>query len=780
MKRILLISVISLLATVLFGVDKQVLISDFSKPEQFQGFNLTVATASEDGKTLSIDTTNAPKNRVVVFETKGDLFKAGKKYTATIKYTLDNPDLSKIVRMLLIGKAGNEWFGHYNMGASKKTSIAKFTFQMPENSQVGCFRLDAEGKFKAKIKSIKIVEGDGENFIPATADAKPYTAELKNLPTGAKEFDVELPKPTNNIVINAADFGVNAENENCAVALNKAFEEAKKQKASKVILPKGVYKFYSDTTVKINGMTDFTFDGNGSTFVFRRQKGGGNIGVSHCVRTKICNFKMDYDWQTEPLGAIVKMTGMGKEGEKYYWDFDLVDYKEAGRDYEFAHKQVRIADFENWNNKTRAIGAEKVPSMGFGFGPDQKGPELKWLSGNSFRAYVNDWYGKRIKANAIDKYYRIQHYYYGLGGFALHANTHFTMQDVRIYSCKGHAIHIGGTQKNYQLINVDILPPENDKFRVITCTADHLHVTHSRGNFKMIDCDFALGADDCINVHDITAFGVKSGENEITIRTRNQFAVGECVELVESNYAPTGFKAKVVKTDYKDKNNRRIIFDKKIPDPKYDGFVMFNDKYDSSNLIVRNCSFAKNRARGLLILTKNITVENCRFYHTQMGAIKFETGYTMNIWCEGYGVRNAVVRNCVFDSANAIDRAYQNKARDVFMGAYLRRDPSLEQSSYPVIRDILFENNTFNDSYGVVALISSAKNITFRNNTFTSKTPRIVQNYYRSAFYVNCARDIKIINNTWIASPLAPNVGVFYDNATVKNLTFEGNVVKDK
>ena len=123
MKRILLISVISLLATVLFGVDKQVLISDFSKPEQFQHFNLTVATASEDGKTLSIDTTNAPKNRVVVFETKGDLFKAGKKYTATTKNGKAKFNLKKLTKKgkfaAVVTYKGN---AYYNK-VSKKVKI---------------------------------------------------------------------------------------------------------------------------------------------------------------------------------------------------------------------------------------------------------------------------------------------------------------------------------------------------------------------------------------------------------------------------------------------------------------------------------------------------------------------------------------------------------------------------------------------------------------------------------------------------------------------------------
>ena len=160
-----------------------------------------------------------------------------------------------------------------------------------------------------------------------------------------------------------------------------------------------------------------------------------------------------------------------------------------------------------------------------------------------------------------------------------------------------------------------------------------------------------------------------------------------------------------------------------------------------------------------------------------MGAIKFETGYTFNLWCEGLGVRNVVVRNCVFDSVNYTGRKYQGKARDIFFGVYMRNDPSYEQTRYPIISDILFENNTFKNSFGLVALISSSGNITFRNNTFENTLKRTAEYPYRGAFYINNSSDIKIINNTWKASPLVPNPGVYYDADTVSGLVVEGNKV---
>ncbi|MFR6033186.1 MAG: right-handed parallel beta-helix repeat-containing protein [Bacilli bacterium] len=40
---------------------------------------------------------------------------------------------------------------------------------------------------------------------------------------------------------------------------------------------------------------------------------------------------------------------------------------------------------------------------------------------------------------------------------------------------------------------------------------------------------------------------------------------------------------------------------------------------------MRNCYFHDNRARGILILARDVTIENCKFRHNEMGAIKIET-----------------------------------------------------------------------------------------------------------------------------------------------------------
>ena len=107
----------------------------------------------------------------------------------------------------------------------------------------------------------------------------------------------------------------------------------------------------------------------------------------------------------------------------------------------------------------------------------------------------------------------------------------------------------------------------------------------------------------------------------------------------------------------------------------------------------------------------------------------------------------------------------------------METDPSMRRTDYPILSNILFENNTFKDSYGLVAFISSAGNVTFRNNTFTNPTPRRDPLPYRAAFYVTNATGVRIVNNRYIASPNVPNPGVYADPDSVKGLVAAGNTV---
>lgn len=255
---------------------------------------------------------------------------------------------------------------------------------------------------------------------------------------------------------------------------------------------------------------------------------------------------------------------------------------------------------------------------------------------------------------------------------------------------------------------------------------------------------------------------------------------GDRIELRNSDYSPTGFfgtLAKATRISGKE-GGFELTFSEDLPEETKEGFVLFNWAYDTRNVIVRNCFFHDNRARGLLVLARDVTIENNVFRHQESGAIKIETGYTLNRWSEGYGVSNVVIRGNLFDTVNPSGSHRAQRQRSIYAGVYLKTDPSQETTDYPVIKDILIEGNVFRDNTGVAAYLSSVSNVVVRKNTLEDPTPRREENPCRSQFFLTRAKDVKIVDNTYRASAYVRSPGVAYDAGNCRGIVVKGNRVE--
>lgn len=736
------------------------------------------AVVVDDGQGLMVDTmpranAESPWNRV--FEFPKNMFEKNKTYTVSMKVSIveSAPDgqgsLLFIVRRHSSG-SGDALCSGVSTAINGKLISEQFTGADGAYS----FQIHTSRGVKAYLTDLKIVEGRNTNFVPMFEDKTKAEIDRKSLPKGCKEFDVDAPNNPDGEVVEAKRFGIVPGGKNLISKINKALDYCREKKASKLLFEKdAVYFMPENQNIGIKNMKDFTFDANGSTFIFALPKGQkfkcGSFTIAHCERTEVRNLNVDWDWDNDPLASIGKIVAKresNKEGAPYI-DFELIDYKK----FPYSGK-VRIATISCYNMPTRSVGIENGATHGGEMIPGRPGPKAEIISDNILRLHSMLADDPRMK---IGNFYRIQHYYYDGCAFSLISSKHTTLRNVNLYSTTGHGFVMGGTQKYTYFKNVNIVLPKDKPKQVITTTGDHFHITKSCGYIKLEDCDFSQGADDCINFHDNSSYGKRNSANSIISR-HDYAADGAVVEFRRSDYSPLKFKAQRMKSVKLADEKYEIFFDKEIPETEDNQYIMFDRTYNTSNLIIRNCYFHQNRARGLLILARNVTVENCRFYRNEMGAIKLETGYTLNIWCEGYGVRNVVVRGCTFDSSNPLGAKHFGYERDISFSAYLRRDPSSEQTTYPILNKILFENNTFIDTYGMIATIGSSGNVTFLNNTFIYKTPRENPLDYRGSFFAKSSSNIKILNNTYIGyDSLAKNLGVYIEPGSVKNLVVKGN-----
>ena len=615
----------------------------------------------------------------------------------------------------------------------------------------------SHNRIRAEIADLKITELEAIRLKTLTPTAKP-AARPAELPTGAVEFDVDLPRPHGGLVLDAADFGVSPANSDNAVPLRKALAAAKERGAETLKVAPGVYRMTDDASLVLDGFRDFTFDGQGARFISSRRR-DAFIHLHGCVRTRLMNFSVDWDWDKAPLASVVEVKEVG-EG---YVDLRFRDYAD------FPNKRAAFLVLSPFDPVTRSVGVE---------GMSTKGLQRFW---GELTPFPGEWLGPNLARLRTDpsglrsgEVYRLQHYYYHLNGISMDSNEHLRLENVTILSTPGHAFVMTGTQHHTLLEHVDIVAPKDDPRRVITCAADHFHIARSCGFLKLDHCEFSLGGDDILNMHDCSGFARPHGPK--TIRTQNAgsygyLAKGTRVELRQGDYSPTGFIGTVVEDKAVDASRGvfDITFAEDVPAATEEGFVMFDRTYDTHNVIVRNCLFHDNRARGLLILARDVTVENNVFRHQEMGAIKIETGYTFNVWSEGYGVSNVVIRGNLFENQNPSGSNSLHRERTIYAGIYLRKDPSGDVTDYPIIRDLLFERNTFRNSCGVAAYVTSAKGVTFLDNVFEDPTPRRRELPYRAQLYFANARDVKVYGCDYHPSP-SVTPAVVYDAGSCERL----------
>ncbi len=752
------------------------------------------SAVSADG-VLHVDSKGA-KDFLRAAQTAAGLFEPGKSYLIKFKCRIDSAEDGAFflftARSDSLGPLMD--LGTTTVARARDFQDVEMQISIPEGVNDYSLKFSTKGSLSGVLKDLKITQGTGLDFYPFAESQREYCGEIGKTATGCPDFNVELPAGNPNApVVNAADFGATENNLKFCDAMNAAVAHCRKIGARKLVLPKGVYHLYNSGPITFEGLKDFEFDGGGSTFIFLRDKGlakmkgldaskisnnfqdGACVKISECERVKVGNFNIDWDWAADPLGSIVRVENVCASPGGEYIDYKFVDYDN------FPRRDLRVANLSSYDPVSNLIGVEGGATLGYEFYKGKNIPKMEWLSGNVLRVW-HSHYSRRAK---VGDFYRMQHYYYDGAGVLTHQNRHLTLSKVNVYSCRGHAFVVSGTQQYWQYLDCSIKPPEGAKARAITCTADHLHVVNSRGYMKLIGCDFMLGADDCINVHDCTGYAVR--KSDFSLETRNvrgikMFKVGDPIELRDDDFSPSGFtrKIKSVKPIDASKGVHEIVFADKIPQPKGEGFIMFNHYYSSGNILLRNCKFHSNRARGIIIQCPNVTVENCVIKNNEMAGMRIVTGYTPNLWSEGFGVDNLLVRGCVFESTNRTDVKADGFARDIHIGIYRTTGERTGQTMYPIMSNITFEKNTFKNAYGLVAFITSSGNVVFRENIIINDIPRKKPLPYRGSFLVKASTDTAIVNNIIVESKYAPNPGVYAEADTVKGLKIGGNKIVSK
>ncbi len=690
------------------------------------------------------------------------LLKSGQDYAITISYEIldrqtEDSYFYVFARSNQLGMGADHW--QTWSGEAGERGISKLRISsLAANDYAVVAGVCKQGAMR--ILDMRIQLGSGwtqQSLISNTG-----TAATPPLPNGAQPFTVDAPNNPNGPILHLADFGAVADgdaiptegSDRNLTALKAALDQCRKVKASKLVATKGIYRIPSGATIVFDSLTDFTFDGGGSTFLFHLIKGGPGINIRNCQRCVISNFNLDWDCKIDPPAWIGRVTALAPDQSFFEMRFDT----------------LAPLDPKSWVTMNPLDEKLRAPGSGTEFGGFAP-IKIDQLD----RQTVRVWPAHRIEP-IVGHLYLLRHYTYEKHGITMGDNVHLSLRNVNIYTFPGIGFITGGDQHHFELINYRIAPPA-DEHRPISTTADGFHVAQSQGFIRLEQCEFSFMGDDCINIHDNIHMGVRRVDDYTLVVTQIvpwqcPFAAGDPVELRNGDLSPTGFTAKLKSAipDYK-KNEITLIFSEKLPLRIQGNAILFNRRYGSRNVIIRNCYFHENRARGVLCNSADWLIENNRFFHNQHAALLLQPDVSPGLWSEGFGARNVIVRGNTFGSCNPKGTS---DGAAVVLSATVRRGCS----HYPLLDGILFEKNQFDEMPGPAITATSFKNLIIRDNVIVNRDKPALPEKMRGSICTELGTGLWIENNYWITQNGIEAPGLFYDADTTGSIVCRGNELK--
>ena len=599
--------------------------------------------------------------------------------------------------------------------------------------------------------------------------------------TGCPDIIVERPRGKKPVTVKAVDFGFSMSSTTNAAAIMRALDECRRRKANRLELAPGTYRCFDEPGIVVRDFSDFTFDGRGAVLVFRRAAeyrgqpqselilDKGNLLVQRCVRTQVENFTMDWDWDGDPLAAFVR----------------VVDRHEDESHPECSYVDLAFVDYERYPKFPESVPVQKMMAMdesrvrfrkgsGFSFGQTEGhfGAKNEWVMPNVLRMWPgipmegrnqNPMTGFRYSANGnlqrvrqfeTNGLYRLQHYYYGKNAINLDSNAHLTVKDVAVWSCFGMGMVVDGSQHHWLVENFRVVPPTEAEFkaaypegrffhRPVSSVSDGHHVARSKGDGKYVNCRWSLNNDDSSNFHDRFTIAVRAADRVLDIVNRRGASYlraepGTTLELRYPNFAAVGmegFRAKLLKV-----NGNRLYVDRDLPQQKGQCFLVWDRAYGTDRILMKDCVFEDTGFRNIFS-PSDLTLEGCTFRRTSGVPVRFIADYRSDLWCEGLGATNLVVRNCLFEDTCVLNP--KDSCISTVCVTPAGWDVGTVDKGF-VGGNLLIEGCRFVNPGGYILDLGCGRNVLFRNNK-VELGPRAKDNPDKAGkFNVSAAENVHI------------------------------------
>lgn len=285
------------------------------------------------------------------------------------------------------------------------------------------------------------------------------------------------------------------------------------------------------------------------------------------------------------------------------------------------------------------------------------------------------------------------------------------LENITLYHAGGMGV-VGQCSRDIELDNVNVLL-RPDSGRVFSILADATHFVDCEGRIHMTNCTFENQLDDPTNIHGIfRPIVAQLGPNriEIALKHAQQLGVdtiraGDTVGFYDAYTFELVHQAGAAEVSRINCELTELSLHEKVPDLRIERVAVMKMTHDV-DVLIRDCEFRGNRARGVLLSTLGkVRVERNRF-HVPGSAIKVSGD--IGSWYESGPVEEITITENVFDNCNY----------GVWGTALIDVDPEIERKhrGTPFHRNIRICGNTIHRFHRPLVFARSVDGLEFTGN----------------------------------------------------------------
>ena len=336
------------------------------------------------------------------------------------------------------------------------------------------------------------------------------------------------------------------------------------------------------------------------------------------------------------------------------------------------------------------------------------------LENGDIRIHLTEEPQEQLKRLQVGQLVSLRHIVYGKEFFIFENCNHVTLEDITVFSSPGPTVRVLPRCSDFTFERFCVKRPENSHI-LFAANADGLHIKGVTGKLVLKDCYFEHLGDDALNIHSRAALvtNVETKENSLDCisgwerepLSHHWAEAGDVIEV----YHPKEFlvKAKLLVKAYCDGKLTYEVLEGNV----VEGDVLANTAYFAS-VHVDNCTVRNSRARGILIQSRDVVIENSTFFGLSLAGVLISPD--IEYWYEVGPARNVRIQNNIFKKC-----AYAGAVHN--LGTILvKSSHGSEYEAYPcgVHQNLVIKDNQFVDSAVSAVFVSSTEGVEVTNNTF--------------------------------------------------------------